>query len=55
MAKLELSVQDAAGARIALENGADRIELCAALVTGGMTPSLQPSNRRSPWESASTC
>ena len=40
MTKLEIAVQDAAGARIALENGADRIELCAALVTGGMTPSL---------------
>lgn len=40
MAKLEIAVQDAAGAQIALENGADRIELCTALVTGGLTPSL---------------
>lgn len=40
MARLEIAVQDAAGARIALENGADRVELCAALVTGGLTPSL---------------
>lgn len=40
MAKLEIAVQDAAGARIARENGADRLELCAALVTGGLTPSL---------------
>jgi copper homeostasis protein len=40
MTRLEIAVQDAAGARIALENGADRVELCSALVTGGLTPSL---------------
>lgn len=37
---LEIAVQDAAGARVALENGADRIELCSALGLGGLTPSL---------------
>lgn len=40
MAKLEIAVQDEAGARIAWENGADRVELCTALVTGGLTPSI---------------
>ncbi|WP_286166820.1 copper homeostasis protein CutC [Arthrobacter sp. AQ5-05] len=39
-AKLEIAVQDAAGARIALENGADRVELCTALGMGGLTPTL---------------
>ncbi|MFL4472846.1 copper homeostasis protein CutC [Paeniglutamicibacter sp. MACA_103] len=38
--KLEIAVQDAAGARIALESGADRIELCSALAMGGLTPTL---------------
>ncbi|XBH21512.1 copper homeostasis protein CutC [Jonesiaceae bacterium BS-20] len=37
---LEIAVQDAAGARIAAEFGADRIEACGALgLTGGLTPS----------------
>ncbi|MGB9035103.1 MAG: copper homeostasis protein CutC [Paeniglutamicibacter sp.] len=39
-AKLEIAVQDAAGARIALEHGADRVELCTALGMGGLTPTL---------------
>ena len=38
--KLEIAVQDAAGARIALENGADRVELCSALGMGGLSPTL---------------
>lgn len=38
--KLEIAVQDAAGAKIALENGADRVELCSALGMGGLTPTL---------------
>lgn len=39
--QLELAVQDAAGVRVALEVGADRVELCSALrTTGGLTPSL---------------
>lgn len=38
---VEIAVQDVAGARIALEEGADRIELCMALgTTGGVTPSF---------------
>ncbi|MEU2202728.1 copper homeostasis protein CutC [Isoptericola sp. NPDC019482] len=37
---LEIAVQDVAGARVAAESGADRLELCAALAgTGGLTPS----------------
>lgn len=39
-AAVEIAVQDAAGARIALDAGATRLELCQALETGGMTPSL---------------
>ena len=39
-AALEIAVQDAAGARVAVEHGADRVELCTALgATGGLTPS----------------
>ena len=37
---VEIAVQDAAGARAALDAGADRLELCQALETGGLTPSL---------------
>ncbi|MCF8589211.1 copper homeostasis protein CutC [Gordonia liuliyuniae] len=41
MTALEIAVQDAAGAAIALAGGADRVELCAALgATGGLTPTL---------------
>lgn len=37
---LEIAVQDAVGARIAFDAGADRVELCQALSsTGGLTPS----------------
>ena len=36
---VEIAVQDAAGARIALEAGASRVELCQALGLGGLTPS----------------
>ncbi|MBT1172246.1 copper homeostasis protein CutC [Bifidobacterium sp. MA2] len=40
MTMIEIAVQDVAGARIAAEEGADRIELCVALgATGGLTPS----------------
>lgn len=37
---VEIAVQDAAGARTALTAGADRVELCQALETGGVTPSI---------------
>ncbi|WP_367889400.1 copper homeostasis protein CutC [Humibacter ginsenosidimutans] len=40
MTVVEIAVQDAAGARIAFDAGADRVELCQALGTGGLTPSL---------------
>ncbi|WP_345764202.1 copper homeostasis protein CutC [Diaminobutyricibacter sp. McL0608] len=36
---VEIAVQDPAGVRVALEAGADRIELCSALGVGGLTPS----------------
>lgn len=40
MTILEIAVQDAAGARAAFANGADRVELCQALgATGGLTAS----------------
>lgn len=38
--QLEIAVQDPEGIRTAHGSGADRIELCQALVTGGLTPSL---------------
>lgn len=37
---LEVVVDTAAGLRAAADNGADRIELCAALAEGGLTPSV---------------
>lgn len=36
---VEIAVQDLPGVRIALAEGADRIELCSALGLGGLTPS----------------
>ena len=36
--KLEVCVDDADGLYAAIEGGADRIELCAALSVGGLTP-----------------
>lgn len=36
---LELAVQDVAGVRVAVDLGVDRVELCAALALGGLTPS----------------
>ncbi|KQX07290.1 MULTISPECIES: copper homeostasis protein CutC [unclassified Leifsonia] len=40
MTAVEIAVQDLAGVRVALEEGADRIELCVALDLGGLTPSI---------------
>ncbi|MET0295942.1 MAG: copper homeostasis protein CutC [Microbacterium sp.] len=40
MVAFELAVQDLEGVDIAARVGADRIELCAALAVGGLTPSL---------------
>lgn len=37
---VEIAVQDARGARAAVDAGADRLELCQALAMGGLTPSL---------------
>ncbi len=36
---VEIAVQDRSGVRVALEAGADRVELCSALGLGGLTPS----------------
>lgn len=40
MTALEIAVQDVAGVHIAMNSGADRVELCAALGMGGLTPSM---------------
>jgi copper homeostasis protein len=37
--EIEIAVQDLDGVRIALDEGADRVELCSALGVGGLTPS----------------
>jgi copper homeostasis protein len=37
--RVEISVETLAGVRIAAEAGADRVELCAGLSDGGLTPS----------------
>jgi copper homeostasis protein len=38
MVQVEIAVQDLAGVRVAQAAGADRVELCVGLVTGGLTP-----------------
>ncbi|WP_285114449.1 copper homeostasis protein CutC [Leifsonia sp. fls2-241-R2A-40a] len=40
MTLVEICLDDLAGVRVAEEAGADRIELCAALGDGGITPSI---------------
>ncbi|MGO4298667.1 copper homeostasis protein CutC [Leifsonia sp. RAF41] len=40
MTVVEICLDDLAGVRVAEEAGADRIELCAALSEGGITPSI---------------
>lgn len=37
---LEVCVEDISGLAAAVEGGADRIELCSALASGGLTPSM---------------
>jgi copper homeostasis protein len=37
---VEIAVQDLAGVRTARDAGADRVELCIGLVTGGLTPPI---------------
>jgi len=37
---VEICLDDLAGVRIAEQEGADRVELCAALAEGGITPSI---------------
>jgi copper homeostasis protein len=39
MLAVEIAVQDVQGMRIAVAEGADRVELCSALGVGGLTPS----------------
>ena len=38
MVAVEIAVEDMLGARIARDAGADRLELCANLASGGLTP-----------------
>lgn len=40
MTAVEICLDDLAGVRIAEQEGADRVELCAALAEGGITPSI---------------
>lgn len=37
---VEIAVQDPTGARVAIDAGANRVELCQALSAGGLTPSI---------------
>lgn len=39
--QLEIAVQDPTGAALERDLGVDRIELCSALSTGGLTPSAE--------------
>lgn len=40
MTAIELAIQDGAGAQVACDIGADRVELCSGLALGGLTPSM---------------